>query len=65
MSDLKPCPFCGGEAELRLYNGGIGDPYSARGACLKCEAMGPQTYWIESKKFKEIAVNKWNRRVEE
>ena len=51
---LKPCPFCGGEAEIvedRLY----GEDYYA-GRCRSCAATSIFEF------TKEEAVNKWNRR---
>ena len=51
---LKPCPFCGGEAEIvedRLY----GEDYYA-GRCKSCAATSIFEF------TKEEAVDKWNRR---
>jgi len=55
MSDekLKPCPFCGGDAETEttvLH-------FTVR--CIYCPAE------IQSdSKFKEFTINNWNKRVE-
>ena len=52
---LKPCPFCGGEAEIvedRLYS----DDYYA-GRCKSCAATSIFEF------TKEEAVAAWNRRV--
>lgn len=65
MSDLKPCPFCGGEAVpvycehgskymsnvLRLSNRGTIK-------CKRCEVELPRMYSRVSK-----AIEAWNRRV--
>ena len=55
MSDLKRCPFCGGEAKIQsnlLHNYRI--------YCVEC---GCQTIsWSESK---EKAIEAWNRRAGE
>ena len=53
---LKPCPFCGGEAEIHhdIY---MMDRYSVQ--CGNCHA-GIFGWWSE----KEEAAYHWNRRVE-
>jgi Lar family restriction alleviation protein len=51
--ELKPCPFCGGEAEMRLYD----CEYFAQ--CIECfnsTAADHQT--------KEAAASAWNRRAQ-
>lgn len=57
MAELKPCPFCGGKAEI--YDGitfGFQRQYEPR--CVKCEcAIG--LYDTE-----EQAAEAWNRRVD-
>ena len=59
MSDLKPCPFCGGEAEIVEHK--IYKYASAYGvACLYCEAQTWQRY-INA----EAARKAWNRRVKD
>ena len=64
MSELKPCPFCGGEAKIfTFYKGGL---------CVKCMNCYNQTHvWIDEciadaqkKSAFEKAVAAWNRRVE-
>lgn len=50
--ELKPCPFCGGEA--RTYDGNI-DTFGV--VCKKC---GAKVYGYETRKK---ADNAWNRRV--
>ena len=53
--ELKPCPFCGGEAEImRTDNGG-------HIVCLyhNCNAVSPTFYKSESK-----AIDAWNTRAE-
>ena len=55
---LKPCPFCGGDAEYFAYSSG--------GVCVKCMDCFCQTE-IRSEYTKhkaiEIVTQKWNRRV--
>ena len=53
MEELKPCPFCGGEATLDHYES---DGYLAY--CILCHAM--IEHWCADK---QEAINKWNKRV--
>ena len=64
--DLKPCPFCGGEAAMivhafALFDTGIshvgGEPSEVKITCRYCGA-GTGVRWN-----KDEAVNAWNRRV--
>jgi hypothetical protein len=50
-NELKPCPFCGGEARLIGHS-----PYSI--TCCKCRAT---TVICDTP---EKAINEWNRRVQ-
>lgn len=52
--DLKPCPFCGGNAEVFID---ATKYYGCFVSCLKCGARTPNNH-IEA-----IAVSIWNRRV--
>ncbi|MBR4855147.1 MAG: Lar family restriction alleviation protein [Bacteroidaceae bacterium] len=54
MAELKPCPFCGGEAQ-RLENRTFGHYVS----CTKCRAR--TDYYASS----GVAVRVWNRRAGE
>lgn len=58
MTELKPCPFCGGKATL--VNNQSGTVYVE---CTKCFAMGERMYdwWGETT---EQAIEAWNRRTE-
>jgi len=58
MSELKPCPFCGGEAELH------GDVYSAFIECNYCGASGG-THVSLSGNAKADAIKAWNKRHNE
>lgn len=54
MSELKPCPFCGGEAEV------LGETKWSRGAfvgCLKCRAT------IDRQATEAEAIEAWNTRT--
>ena len=60
MTDLKPCPFCGGKAKLMHYKVKNDDWWYV--ACSHCEiAMDPLMWNIN--RTKEEAVGIWNRRV--
>jgi Lar family restriction alleviation protein len=62
MSDLKPCPFCGGDDRWPPYVRKFECPWSSVPGwvvqCDNCEAMGP------GDTNKEGAVNQWNERHE-
>lgn len=62
MSDieLKPFPFCGGEAKVEKRNGG----FQVR--CKQCGARGKYVVgnWYNMIKRTE-AIDAWNRRVSE
>ena len=51
MTELKPCPFCGGHAELRIYRENVNFVQ-----CRECLSM--TTDYPKS----EGAVNAWNNR---
>ena len=52
MSDLLPCPFCGGEARLAVHEG------YHRASCFTC-GNGTRAY-----ADRHEAVRRWSRRVE-
>lgn len=56
MSDLLPCPFCGGEAELVDF-----DLDSCFVECRKCRASQP-VLWPKSTS-RQDAIAAWNRRA--
>ena len=60
MAELKPCPFCGGEAKL-IYS----MPYNAV-QCTKCKTWGKtivDSYEQQDGKYE--AIEAWNRRAED
>ena len=54
MTELKPCPFCGGEADIVVY-GATGEHTIE---CLTCGAEGATEY------DKAEAIEAWNTRAE-
>ncbi len=54
---LKPCPFCGGEAEVRYSE--LSWKFVVR--CTDCGAMGRQ--WFAGKFGEECAIDSWNNRA--
>ena len=52
MSDLKPCPFCGGKPHM--HHGGAGNYYVS---CLECKVTSDDG-------TEERATRIWNRRAE-
>ena len=63
MTDLKPCPFCGGEGKLVIPDSW--DPYKAFVRCKECGITGPTVWMVDDEKFKTTAVKKWNTRYVE
>ena len=62
-NELKPCPFCGGKAEI--YNeGGFGLPK----CYVQCEKCKARTYvYVNTKgnfKYMKCAIKAWNRRAD-
>ena len=59
MNELKPCPFCGGEALMReRYSNGIANTKHYRRECRHCKATF--AHWFRSIKRANEA---WNRRA--
>ena len=58
--ELKPCPFCGGEADL-INNDYVYEKWFAGCHNGKCPVQ-PETYIHGTK---DEAINAWNRRAKE
>lgn len=62
MNELKPCPFCGGEAYICKEN----IPYHPTSYAVDCGNdrcdVDPSTDFFEDK---EKAIEAWNRRVKD
>ena len=57
MAELKPCPFCGGEADI------IDNEYYVDVSCRNYRCRGfADSLMFESE---EEAIEAWNRRVED
>ena len=58
MPELKPCPFCGGEAVFDTVSNGAGNP---RGF-VRCKNRCCEMCWVLNK---NEAIEAWNRRAED
>ena len=72
MADLKPCPFCGGEAEMvktRVSFMGVYTGEAVRVRCKKCLCTVPYKWGQENMHgwfaagYEPEAIEAWNRRV--
>lgn len=63
MNELKPCPFCGYEAEISI--GRFDGKATSYVMCKKCAARGE--FFFVSRKYAsdDRAIKAWNRRVGE
>ena len=62
-NELKPCPFCGGEAKLVNQKVMGGYDYSFV-RCKKCD-IGTQKYEVSTEYCSsDKAISTWNRRVD-
>ena len=65
MDELKPCPFCGGEAELRTGMEGSLVPHLAYALCT-CKKCGSNSASFNDTahngKYVFDAIEAWNRR---
>ena len=57
MSELKPCPFCGGEARVIFEEEDLPDNSFHNVYCTNCGAQ----IWVTSK---TVAIQKWDTRAE-
>ena len=61
IEKLKPCPFCGGDAEIRMNTFGDSEVGYYRAVCFGKEAHCLD-HWSDTR---EEAIEIWNRRVED
>lgn len=60
--ELKPCPFCGGEAFMRsLYRGYIVDAAHLENCPLNCRVLPYDSHWCT----RMAAQAAWNRRADD
>jgi Lar family restriction alleviation protein len=57
QEEIKPCPFCGGEADLCRHT----YEWSVKVLCLKCGAIGEEKRG--GKEADEAAIKAWNTRT--
>lgn len=63
-TDIKPCPFCGGKADLKSTEGRMGEIYIVGCDCCDYVLMtGPNRRdgWFL---FSDEVINAWNKRYE-
>ena len=69
MTELKPCPFCGGHARLFRIGHQNGTAFDDWGIeCVKCGAMpwAFSVYQFEDQaEIHEKCAERWNRRAKE
>ena len=58
MAELKPCPFCGGEARPKLYHNKECTWIRHYVQCERCDVAIPKYL------NREVAIEAWNTRVE-
>ena len=69
MIELKPCPFCGGNASIKkvAYSYGMdGSYYEWHIGCTRCSAnieIAADNFYGRKSYTEEEAAAKWNRRV--
>ena len=63
MSDLKPCPFCGGESML-VNTVALAERCKSV-MCMRCKAKVNNFSSYSDERSAELAIEAWNRRVED
>ena len=67
MTELKPCPFCGGiPKKIDTFNVAAGHKLNfAYVECSHCGASARPYHESITKNFEERAIEAWNRRADE
>ena len=62
MSDLKPCPFCGGTPRI-VFNAKRKNTYGqeVEGTAIGCENCEATMFY----RSRRLAIEAWNRRVDD
>lgn len=60
-NELKPCPFCGGEAKIRTLGGTANKQYYATHDCVECKIDLIETWLFDTE---QEAIEAWNTRYE-
>ena len=55
---LKPCPFCGGEAEVKVGRSCMNKTYAVVCKDKTCQGRAHKSFFVEYG-----AIKSWNRRV--
>lgn len=61
MTELKPCPFCGGEADISRWGGFLSQYYYIV-QCKECVGMVMTKPSVNASEAE--AIEAWNRRAE-
>lgn len=62
MNELKPCPFCGSEAELRGYEKELTSDENSGYWYVMCLKCGGSVY---ASNDKATVIDRWNKRAED
>ena len=62
MSELKPCPFCGGTPKVEKFYNIAAHTWDAAVECQECEASVCIYEWPDMDMAEQDVINKWNRR---
>ena len=64
-TELKKCPFCGGEAEMKIKYGNYG--YTPHIYCVKCKRCGANIEMVSNNyaDLSDAVANAWNRRAKD
>lgn len=68
MAELKPCPFCGGEARFEAEQICYGHGEYLKNHFVRCKICGAKSpseteYYLNSNDCKVIVRDKWNTRT--